>query len=561
MKKLLLILLSALTLVQGQSIDECKVDLYYATDIILPEEERNSEELWRRQSIELLKKYPQLNSRIGERKVAYHLSEGLISDYLVKAKENPVAGVAWTVFRIGILAYVKSKPTKFIAAQVDAAMLMIHNNTLKKQIDSYNKSIESGHGIVVVAHSTGNLFTEEVFREFDEKGEGWKQKYFHTIAVASTQGSIINGGHGVTFDNDIVYLEEVLQANEDVKISNPNRHDWGYKNAVNEHILNPDFWSSEYHKFEYYLGYPVMETTRITEEFNTVESKPRQTNIAKDLIIQWLYDEIVAHSDRESQWEKDTDFNKNTKDYRISVKHKYNPTDIKLDAKLLPFNIDKKVYQVEGKYVKASCGGKHIKDTWDGQKANEFWLIDNDEEEKIKGEEFFISINIIGEGRAVAAWEYYGNNYYNGTSASAELYTGGYSRNTIFSKSLDQTSIRIENESSLWECNYKPNPCITSNEIKLNQYMHKDFDIVNNILTDKFNAFLSNDNNAFDLFLDHLGLYDVTYDSIKIENIVLSDTRICTDYSVDDGLNSNGGGSDGFEICRRKMKYRLDIYK
>ena len=238
-------------------VDECKVDLYYATDIILPEDEENSESDWKEQAELLLQKYPQLKERIGERKVAYNISEGVISDLLVKTKENLVAGITWTAFRIWAAVYIKGKATKFMIAQADAASLMIYNNTLQKQIESYNKSIESGHGVVVVAHSIGNLFTEGVFREFEENDQKWKQDYFHTIAIASTQSDIINGGHGVTFDNDIVYLAEPLKANEDVKIRNPNRHDWGYKNAVNEYVLNEDFYS--FHNSS--CGMPIGVTT------------------------------------------------------------------------------------------------------------------------------------------------------------------------------------------------------------------------------------------------------------------------------------------------------------
>jgi len=379
MKKIFIILFLLLTVTQAQNIDECKVDLYYATDIILPEDERDSEKIWKKQSRELLKKYPQLKERIGERKVAYNISEDIMSDYLVKAKNDSTVKIGWESFKIFASIYLKTATSIFINA-VDNASLMINNGILKKQIDSYNKSIEMGHGVVIVAHSTGNLFTEEVFNQFKEKGEEWKQDYFHTIAVASTQSDIINGGHGVTFDNDIVYLEGASQANENVKISNPNRHDWGYKNALNEYVLHEDFWSSEYHKFEYYMGYPVMETTRITENFNTVESKVRKTNVAKDMISLWLKDEIMAHEDRDSQWVTDEETNKDSKDYRITVKHKFDSTNMTMsELEVYPFNTDKnkKLYSIGFKYVKASCGGKNITE------SDDFWMIDNPEEEKI----------------------------------------------------------------------------------------------------------------------------------------------------------------------------------
>lgn len=383
MRKILFGLLFLTLFTNATIIDECKVDLYYATDIILPEDEENAEEVWKVQSRELLKKYPQLKERIGERKVAYNISNGVISDYLVKAKEDSNVKIGWESFKIFASIYLKSATSIFINA-VDNASLMINNGTIQRQIESYNRSIEVGHGVIVVAHSTGNFLTEEVFNQFKEKGEEWKQDYFHTIAVASTQSSIINGGNGVTFDNDIVYLEDALQANKNVKISNPNRHDWGYKNSLNEHVIHEDFKSSEYHKFEYYMGYPVMETTRITENFNTVESKIRQTNVAKDMISLWLKDEIMGHKDRDSQWVIDEETNKNSKDYRITVKHKFDSTNsVMSELEVYPFNTDKnkKLYSVGLKYVKASCRGKNITE------VDEYWMIDNLEEEKIGTEE------------------------------------------------------------------------------------------------------------------------------------------------------------------------------
>jgi hypothetical protein len=415
MKKIFLILFLVLTVTQSQNINECKVDLYYATDIILPEDEIDSEKIWKRQSKELLKKYPQLEERIGERKVAYNISDGVISDYLVKIKENTYAIVGWTGFKIFVAKYLK-KPGGVLTGGIERASLMLHDGTFQKQIESYNESIEAGHGVIVVAHSTGNLFTEEVFRQFDEKGEGWKQDYFHTIAVASTQSDIINDGNGVTFDNDIILLQDIgANDSESVIIENPNRHDWGYKNAVNEYILHEDFESSEYHKFEYYLGYTVMETTRRVEGYNTVVSKPRQTNIAKDMIAQWMYDEILAHDTRGSQWKTDQEFDKDTKDYQITVKHKYNSEGIRVDERVLPFNSSKKLYNVEGKYVKASCGGKGITSSWAGQKESEFWKIDNPEEEKIEGEVLIAPQQFLYQCRLIVQSPMQGS-YYQGYS-------------------------------------------------------------------------------------------------------------------------------------------------
>lgn len=73
-----------------------------------------------------------------------------------------------------------------------------------------------------------------------------------------------------------------------------------------------------------------------------------------------------------------------------------------------PFNASKKLYQVNGEWVKASCGGENILGeghdipSWDGKKENECLMIDNPQQEKIgilnKKYIFRImaNINIIG---------------------------------------------------------------------------------------------------------------------------------------------------------------------
>ncbi len=54
-----------------------------------------------------------------------------------------------------------------------------------------------------------------------------------------------------------------------------------------------------------------------------------------------------------------------------------------MGEKVYPFNASKKLYQVNGEWVKASCGGKNILNQWDEKRGNECWLIENPQEEKI----------------------------------------------------------------------------------------------------------------------------------------------------------------------------------
>ncbi|MDD2400322.1 MAG: hypothetical protein PHR75_06945 [Sulfurovum sp.] len=64
-----------------------------------------------------------------------------------------------------------------------------------------------------------------------------------------------------------------------------------------------------------------------------------------------------------------------------------------MDEMVYPFAPSKKLYQVNGEWVKASCGGENISGeghdipSWDGKQDNECLMIDNPQEEKIVGKE------------------------------------------------------------------------------------------------------------------------------------------------------------------------------
>jgi len=53
-----------------------------------------------------------------------------------------------------------------------------HGTDLKIQVTAYQNSIKSGHKVLVVAHSQGNLFTKEAYVELGKQSKGaWMQNY------------------------------------------------------------------------------------------------------------------------------------------------------------------------------------------------------------------------------------------------------------------------------------------------------------------------------------------------------------------------------------------------
>ncbi len=402
MKKILLILLFAITFIKADGVNsynEHKIDLYYANGIMMLETEAQAERTWKDRSRVLISNNPLLKEKIDDYNIAYNISHGRTADlwesFLQKSRLEPEYNVGYKAFKTFVfkLPYI-GKPTEMLVTVAEAADSMVHDDTLNKQIEGYKKSIKDGNGVVVVAHSQGNLFTTEAYRKLDT----WMKPYFHTIAVATPGNKIVKGANGVTFKNDIITdVPGAMNGN----LNNPNRHDY-YKfeknvfgDIISEEYLH-NYKSMKYHSFEYYLGYPVNEfalenaTDRMPDSMPVREA--RQTNLAKDKILIWIEDKIILHDKEASQWKIVDTIDKNTKDHRIEIEHIKDPS-IVINAKVFPFNLDGKLYQLKnsGDYVKASFGGTEILDKysaeWVDKEDDQFYKLEGTEPvEYIEGE-------------------------------------------------------------------------------------------------------------------------------------------------------------------------------
>ncbi len=272
------------------------------------------------------------------------------------------------------------------------ATAALENYDETKQLDSYKNSIRLGHSAIVIAHSQGNLFTNVVYGKIaEDQTDKWMTKYFYMIGVASPagEGTGPKGIEIVTFDNDPISL---IPDSIGTPIENPIRHIvWNYnrdnslnstrpggclsrkyqkgtvpQSCVDSNDPEYDLWSPfdddiiDFHLFNYYMD----------------------TNISKTKILNFVSTSLDAHAKADSQWITDQESDKNTCAYKITVKHRFDPS-IEMAEKVYPFNVDKKLYNVNGEWVKASCGGENILDQWDGKKENECWMIDNPQKEKI----------------------------------------------------------------------------------------------------------------------------------------------------------------------------------
>ena len=156
-----LILLAGLHLCSAETIeiDEYKVDLYYANGIMMVEDKDHAELVWNKRVKRLLKKHPTIQAHIGKAAVAYNLSDGMIADlwesFLQKIQLDTTYKAGWMAFKRLIAKVPYTRAVRLMLKATEIAGKINETITLYKQINQYKRSIDSGHGVVVVAHSQG----------------------------------------------------------------------------------------------------------------------------------------------------------------------------------------------------------------------------------------------------------------------------------------------------------------------------------------------------------------------------------------------------------------------
>ena len=364
-------------------------------------------------------------SKVGLKHVTNELLEEMIVTQLKNTANqfiiNPIIDAAGLKDLASLIKDLRSgvSPKNVWATLMDS-VASLENYDETKQLGNYKNSIKLGHSVIVIAHSQGNLFTNVVYDKITtDATDKWMTKYFYMIGVASPAGAGTGpkGIEIVTFDNDpITNIPDAIGE----RIHNPTRSVvWDYSGAnpnqtrpitcmdgqhyaagaVPQSCVDPsdpeyDFWSPfdndivDFHLFTYYMN----------------------TNISKTKILDFVSKSLDAHAKADTQWITDQASDKNTCAYKITLKHRFD-TSIEMAEKVYPFNVDKKLYNINGEWVKASCGGEHILDQWDGKKENECWMIDNPQKEKIaiENNQTILPYNSV---QFVLLRRYYSNNFF-----------------------------------------------------------------------------------------------------------------------------------------------------
>lgn len=361
------------------NINECKSDLYYANGIMMGDSEKVALTKWRNRVDDLLYSKQNTFNRLANILVSYNKSQWFDDDIYESFEQMMSNEWGWKDFSLYFETYLKTHLIQEAGNQ--------HSQDLTTQVNGYKQSIKNGHGVIVIAHSQGNFFTNEAYEQLDD----WMKQYFHMIGVATPADHVAGYVSGdttapyVTFHNDFINLV--------VTGLSSNRED----------TRHHGFPSIDAHDFyESYLKEPT----------------------TKNDIIRFIEKKVDEHTDAPSQWKTDQEYNTDTCDYKITVKHRFDP-GIEMPLDVFPFAPNKKLYQLEGgQWIKASCGGTTImgKDrdipTWEGKQDNECLMIDNPEEEKIILEKV-IKVYIIYKLSLFRDYrDYYANHYTHGAYVS-----------------------------------------------------------------------------------------------------------------------------------------------
>ncbi len=249
-------------------INECFVDVYYANGIKTIETkayislEQIKENVLRTQ----FKNDPLLMSKRLHFNVSYNQTQGFILDMLESARQKMGNEWGWEDF-LDVLSI------GFIDILDHFLDIFPHDTDLSRQVAAYKKSIEDGHGVIVIAHSQGNLFTNEAYAQIEaSEQDKWMTDYFHMISVATPADHVSGNGPYITFDNDpILGIPDNLEKSP---VTNPNRV------PENKGAIGVFGHYVEFHAFSYYMS----------------------TDISKSVILSFIDASTKEHLTAPSQW-------------------------------------------------------------------------------------------------------------------------------------------------------------------------------------------------------------------------------------------------------------------
>ena len=362
------LLISISVFADEQKIDESKVDLYYANGILIDMTvgKDKHERKWKDRIDIIFISNSKEYKKIANAKISYNASQGFWSD-IFEATEQALSNEwGWEEFSKQLRTFLE---TVNVQESYDS-----HIPDLTKQVEAYKESIKLGHGVIVVAHSQGNYYTNEAYELLKDensntiKNEYWMQDYFSMIGVA------IPANHVAGYAVDDATAPYVLF------------HD-DFINAVTSLPSNMQ------DPMQY--GFPSIDAHDFYKSYMTAEN-------SKQKIYDYILKAIHKHDLAASQWAMDRihAYKKCSGGYLrtyglMTVKHKFNDS-IVMNEDVYPFYAGKKLYHVTDTtggsgWVQASIGGTKVVDSWSGKTEEQVYKIDNSVSETVD----FVNISSI----------------------------------------------------------------------------------------------------------------------------------------------------------------------
>lgn len=323
-----------LNIAHAQTINECKTDIYFGNGVWnSPEQAEEGQEFL---DLAIIDGNPNLKAKYGEVKLQYNWGQGYMLDVLETYYQLKAAGQVNNYQFFTVIAILtRGNPTLTISAVSSQALMepltrgWEQGNVNEMWQKYYNESFKLSHKVLLISHSQGGLFANRVH---DIIAPTQYQNYFANLQVASP-ASVAKATKGdyVTLSTDLVSVDPIV-------------------NFI-PGSMSPNASGDSGHEF-------ISAYLSQADPLAKIVTKTKQ---------------LLTNLDSESsQWETDQEKAKGTKQYRITVKHRFDSSKT-MNEDVYPFAPSKKLYPVNGEYVKASCGGYLLEDTWVGQDVGIEW--------------------------------------------------------------------------------------------------------------------------------------------------------------------------------------------
>ncbi len=334
-------------------VNECKTDVYFGNGVWNTEKSADisRQELDNIIKDEIIKGDPALQAKYEKVKLAYNWSADknydLVETFYQLRQEGQLS--QWLFYQLldaletRTLSDASGEDMRTIRDKLIEAIGSVEQYNVDEILKKYyEESFQYSHRVLLVSHSQGNLFANRVYDSIDPTDY---KAYFANVQVASPASSV-HASHGNYITG---WVDPIINPIPGSMESNADLDGFGGHAFVEAYLDSSDAYAK---------------------------------------IVNAIKTQLNVLDTADSQWLKDQEVDKDTCDYRITVKHRFD-SSLEIGENVYPFAANQKLYPAknqqsgETEYVKASYGGTVFTNDWEEKQENECWMIDNAEKEKI----------------------------------------------------------------------------------------------------------------------------------------------------------------------------------